>query len=494
MIVLVAVFGLVIGSFLNVVIFRLPRDLPVYRPRWSFCPHCKQRIRPWDNVPVLSWLLLRGRCASCGKPISEAYPLIELSTALVFVLVWDALFVTQALPSVSAPARDWPVAVACLFLFAALLATAAMDIESYTIDIRPVKLAAIVGIVCHFLRGFGIGAAPTVLGGGGAGVSHDSPAGLLPPALCLVVCAMGLAWCLTLLVGLAAMSRKDDPREAERQEDGSTVEAETSEQSAHLDNMPRRFRPFKVVGLGIVTLLLIVWQMGFADWPGLAGAAGRDAGHVRGAIGTFVVLVVLLGASAVQREADTEVIEAIEAERTEARRTALHEFAWLLPALVAGAVCYLYLRVHGGLLMDVDELLGDILSTRWLTHVHGALQSLAAMTLAAGTVFGVRIVATLAFGKEALGTGDVYIIAAVGAVLGLWAALVAFLLGSILALLGQLVLLFHKRSRAIPFVPWLALGALGALWLLGGVLVLYGYMGRFLWALVSGQPTWLAAG
>lgn len=76
--------GLVVGSFLNVVIHRLPRGESVVRPR-SRCPACTAPIAAWDNVPLLSWLWLRGRCRSCGAGISARYPAVELLTGLVFM-------------------------------------------------------------------------------------------------------------------------------------------------------------------------------------------------------------------------------------------------------------------------------------------------------------------------------------------------------------------------------------------------------------------------
>ncbi|HEX8066506.1 MAG TPA: prepilin peptidase [Thermoleophilaceae bacterium] len=80
---LAAPLGLVIGSFLNVVAHRVPRGESLVSPP-SHCPGCGVAIKPWDNVPVLSWLLLRGRCRGCGVKISARYPLIELVTGLVF--------------------------------------------------------------------------------------------------------------------------------------------------------------------------------------------------------------------------------------------------------------------------------------------------------------------------------------------------------------------------------------------------------------------------
>jgi leader peptidase (prepilin peptidase) / N-methyltransferase len=92
------VLGLLIGSFLNVVIWRVPRGQSVVRPA-SRCPACDAPIGPRDNVPVLSWLLLRARCRSCGAHISARYPAIELATGLVFAAMAIRLGFDPALPA-----------------------------------------------------------------------------------------------------------------------------------------------------------------------------------------------------------------------------------------------------------------------------------------------------------------------------------------------------------------------------------------------------------
>jgi len=101
-------FGLIIGSFLNVVIHRLPREESLVTPR-SRCPACQTPIAAWDNIPVVSFLLLRGRCRACRQPISWRYPLVEGLTGLLFALTvarfgvtWQTLFLLILLSSLVA--------------------------------------------------------------------------------------------------------------------------------------------------------------------------------------------------------------------------------------------------------------------------------------------------------------------------------------------------------------------------------------------------------
>ena len=89
--VLIFLFGLAIGSFLNVCIYRIPHpdpDVSVHSPRRSFCPACNETISAYDNIPVLSYLLLRGKCRHCSVSISVLYPLVELATAGLFLVMY----------------------------------------------------------------------------------------------------------------------------------------------------------------------------------------------------------------------------------------------------------------------------------------------------------------------------------------------------------------------------------------------------------------------
>lgn len=80
------VFGAIVGSFLNVVVWRVPRGMSLVRPP-STCPRCGHRIRPWENIPILSWLFLRGRCSQCHQPISWKYPAGEVAVGALYGLV-----------------------------------------------------------------------------------------------------------------------------------------------------------------------------------------------------------------------------------------------------------------------------------------------------------------------------------------------------------------------------------------------------------------------
>jgi len=79
--------GIVIGSFLNVCISRIPEDISIVSPG-SRCPRCLNPIKPYDNIPIFGWLILRGKCRNCGLPISPMYPLVEFATGLIFVLTY----------------------------------------------------------------------------------------------------------------------------------------------------------------------------------------------------------------------------------------------------------------------------------------------------------------------------------------------------------------------------------------------------------------------
>ncbi|MEP6602519.1 MAG: prepilin peptidase [Spartobacteria bacterium] len=127
------ILGAVVGSFLNVCIYRLPLDLSVNEPRRSFCPSCKKQI-PWQqNIPLLSWLFLRGRCASCGARIAFRYFGVELITALLFLAVWRFF--------------PWPVAIAYWVFVSLVIAATFIDFEHFIIPDQITIGGTIAGII-----------------------------------------------------------------------------------------------------------------------------------------------------------------------------------------------------------------------------------------------------------------------------------------------------------------------------------------------------------
>ena len=128
------VLGAAVGSFLNVCIYRWPVDLSINWPRRSFCPNCKQPI-PWhQNLPLISWLALRGRCANCGAKISFRYFAVELVTALLFLAIW------QSFP--------WQVAIAYWIFISFLIIGTFIDFEHFIIPDRVTIGGTIAGVVC----------------------------------------------------------------------------------------------------------------------------------------------------------------------------------------------------------------------------------------------------------------------------------------------------------------------------------------------------------
>lgn len=120
---IVGLFGLFVGSFLNVAIHRLPReDMTVSSPRRSQCPSCARTLTWRENVPLLSWLAQRGRCRGCGWRIPWRYPLVELSTALLWGFAAHRL-----------PAQDWPLLLLHLLVVAGLIVASAVDFACFEI-------------------------------------------------------------------------------------------------------------------------------------------------------------------------------------------------------------------------------------------------------------------------------------------------------------------------------------------------------------------------
>jgi leader peptidase (prepilin peptidase)/N-methyltransferase len=145
------VLGLLIGSFLNVVIYRVPAGLSLVAPG-SACPACAHPVRPRDNLPVISWLVLHGRCRDCSAPIAARYPLVELATALLFLVVGWRFGST-------------PYAVAALVVAAAGVALFMIDLDHRRLPFAitaAMAVGAVLALAIDVVR-HGAGPVPTAL-------------------------------------------------------------------------------------------------------------------------------------------------------------------------------------------------------------------------------------------------------------------------------------------------------------------------------------------
>ncbi len=140
--------GAGIGSFLNVVIYRLPLGMSVNNPKRSFCPSCKHQIPMWQNIPLLSWVLLRGKCANCGGRISIRYFMVELFTGVMFYLVFLKISGDYS------PTDPWPFIttwgpqVLCLWVFMSLLISGTfIDIDHFILPHTITIGGAVVGVL-----------------------------------------------------------------------------------------------------------------------------------------------------------------------------------------------------------------------------------------------------------------------------------------------------------------------------------------------------------
>jgi leader peptidase (prepilin peptidase) / N-methyltransferase len=156
-------FGACVGSFLNVVVWRLPRGESLVTPP-SHCPKCNTKLAWFDNIPVFGWIALGGKCRYCKQPISARYPIIEAITGGLFVLYYVAMFIWQEGPCLHVTIRgqevllramtiqqDWPLYVLYVALIAGLLASSLIDAEHFIVPIEIPWLLAALGLLVHTL-------------------------------------------------------------------------------------------------------------------------------------------------------------------------------------------------------------------------------------------------------------------------------------------------------------------------------------------------------
>ncbi len=377
----VAVYGGCIGSFLNVVIYRLPEGKSLVTPG-SRCPSCGHGLAWYDNVPVLAWLWLRGRCRYCKTSISIQYPLVEALTGLMFAGLFAVYYMTDLRWEFSTPDHGfqgtWQIYVVHAVLLAGLIASTIIDAKLFIIPRQiPWLLTAVAMIV------------------------------------------------LPIVVFLG------DP--------------------LHIDRLPSVLQPLGTwIGAPVYLNGLVPRARPVGVWASAGGAAGL-------AISLLLLKLRVIPLSfadydeAYQAHVSAQPTPAKEEDEgwfhyPHPRREVLKEALFLLPPILGMAVgAWLAPR-------------GIYPLTAWQSVLGGVMLG---YLFGAGLIWATRILGTLAFGKEAMGLGDVHLLAAIGAVLGAGETIPVFFIAPFFGLAAAMLMfglsaIMKKRFQPIPYGPYLA--------------------------------------
>jgi prepilin signal peptidase PulO-like enzyme (type II secretory pathway) len=440
------------GSFLNAVIYRLPRGKSLTQPLWSACPFCRSRIAWYDNLPILSFLRLRGRCRHCDVPIPTRYLVIEVLMAIIVLVLLDAFFIGNVRAGLSRSqfgftdqlSFDWPILVAHIILFACLLALSAIDLEHYWVDIRFTNFVTIAGLVLHTLwtpRHSAVWPRPS-----------DAVAMM---SLCAVA-GLLLTWIVLMCQPLMEMERLGEAH-TDESETGNESAATSHEPSSPPPSLssPSRMGGWIALVLGVALLVNL-----FLSETGLVPL--RHTG--RALVPLAFLFLLVLSQSIVSRESDAAIAAALEEESVTARRTVMSEFLLFVPAIAFGALGVWL--ASGDRAPTVSAVLhkhfhpANLALFRDWAPLEGLATAASGYVIAGALGWAVRIFFTLMFGREAFGTGDIHMMAAAGSVAGWPVVVLGFFLTCGLALAGWLLALPFKRTRALPLGPWLSLGFL----------------------------------
>jgi leader peptidase (prepilin peptidase)/N-methyltransferase len=353
--------GASVGSFLNVVVYRMPRDLSIVRPG-SHCPACKHALAWYDNLPIIAWFMLRGRCRYCQAPFSIRYPLVELFTALLFVMLFWAYFilkVREGMPSLNQ--GGYLIYGGHIFLLSALLGSSLIDAEHWIIPLQVVYTVVLIALALSMIWPYVMDA------------SSEEPWRVIPYATPKTA---------ALALGAA-------------------------------------------LGMGI-SLLLVRFKV-----------LKRSFAEVDEA----------------EEQARKEVKEAADIQ-VNIRREMLREIWFLAPIIILTLAGWAILSRSDAGAQKWETLITE---QKWLT---GLLGSVFGYMIGAAVVWATRILGSLAFGREAMGLGDVHLMAAVGAVLGWVSPTIAFFVAPFIGLGWALARMLLHKEREIPYGPFLSVATL----------------------------------
>ena len=464
----VTAMGGCVGSFLNVVIYRLPAGMSVVSPP-SRCPNCEQQLAWHDNVPVLGWLWLRGKCRTCKNPISVQYPIVEALVALLFAGTYVLLFMTHFRPPFASPLvgveTAWPILIVWLVLLAGLFAATVIDARYYII---PLEIPWVISAVALIVLPLGVWLEPTLRDVAGVSLLNE-------PFLPTVGHAGALtAWggALGLVVSLVLRRFGIVPDSFEG-EDDFDIEMEDGDEPGGptLSLVERVIVSLAPAGFVLGIVLNAFLQIGEGELPGQLHVV------VGGVVGYLALrLPVLIWQLTAGRKAGAGGDDQVGDDEDDVPPLK-H------PRLVVLKECFFVGFPLLGMLVGY-YLAGSVWATPWSTA--GWYDTLGGVVLGfligGGAIWAIRILGTLGFGKEAMGMGDIHLLAAIGAVVGWWESV--FLCIFVAPFLGLAVVLMSmdmagvvkKPGRQIPYGPYLA-GAAALILLLGmGRMDLFGVL------------------
>ncbi len=386
------VLGACIGSFLNVVVYRLPRGESIVFPP-SHCPTCGRAIRWYDNIPILSWIVLRGRCRDCGAGISPRYIIIETVTAFLVAGLYACYFMLDLRDGAGAFINSWPMFIAHAALLCGLLACSIVDIESWIIPLEVMWVCSIIGVA--------------------AATFQPHP---FMPTVSAELAGAGFAAIGGLLIAIGLMRA------------------------------------------GLI-------QPSFIDADDSVKSDGDNAGK--------------------NKTNSIRSVAITKEHGVNPRREILRELVLLAPAIILGVLAFLVLRYVPSVGNAWRELLNAQAHPHLAPRLLGCGSAIFGYLIGGLWVWGMRIFGTLGFGKEAMGLGDVHIMAAVGAVTGWIVPSVAFFVAPFFGLLWAMYLWMGRNQRELPYGPWLALASLVVMIFHDAFLDILGPYGKSMASLLS---------
>jgi leader peptidase (prepilin peptidase) / N-methyltransferase len=427
---LVFAYGACIGSLLNVVAYRMPKGISIVTPP-SRCPKCGTRLSWRDNIPVLGWLLLRGKCRYCRNPISAEYPLVELSVGLLFALFyaqWYMITRNVVVLGVDLTAfrpewmyndafYTWPTFALLLVLLGSLAAMTLVDAKTFTIPLILAWIPAVAALIVHPLHALWLELR-------------------LGEMTARMQAAPGYIWAIPT------------PGEYGWAGIGAALGG--------------------LAGLAIANVLLHLGLIrrsfaDYAEWEASVAARAPVSENPSGE--PTVQPAEQAPAGAVKLEAVPDVGMVADPERPadmwiqypHARREMLKELVFLSPVVSLGLIGMEVARRWARVEIDPITLqnVAAVEAPLWLSVLSGVILG---YLIGGGIVWLVRILGSLAFGKEAMGLGDVHLMAAVGACLGWIDATLAFFGAAFVGLFWHALMILKGGTvkRAMPYGPFLA--------------------------------------